>query len=220
MKVLGFEEDFPAFFESATELFEKYEFPITLFTIILLGAWACFGYRIFKFTLTALGALSFGAVGNLLVSPLLEDKLASIAEKINLPIISGLAFAILGAILVNLAEKFAVFAMGGGVGFLLGRLLLSKLTVAFPSFEFLGEKYSEIIIPAICALTLALLFTFKFRELYIATSGILGMILLLQIVLDISVPDPTEIMQYAFLALGGVLGVIACAYQLRREERV
>jgi hypothetical protein len=220
MQVLGFKENFPAFFESSSELFEKYEFPITLLTIILLASWACFGYRIFKFTLTALGALSFGAIGNLVISPFLEDKLTSLAEKINLPIILGLVFAILGAILVNLAEKFAVFAMGGGVGFLLGKLILSKLVTAFQGSEFLGEKYSEVIVPAICALTLALLFTFKFREIYISTSGILGMILLSQIVLDISVPAPTEITQYAFLAFGGVLGVIACAYQFRREERV
>lgn len=196
-------------------------FPVALSLVISLILIAFYSYRVFKLELAAAGAMLFGNIGYSMLAPLIFRSLPT-PEGVNLYAIVGVICAIVGAAVMASVHKLAIFAVGGGVGFLLGQTVYSVILEKAPELSegFLGTEVGFYVVAGSTALAVAVLMLLLFKPIFIILTSVGGMYFATLTVVQLVYPgiytlgDTGEL---ATLALGGILGICAAAKQFKNS---
>lgn len=192
-----------------------------IFSLALIAVFLCvlisfYGYKIFRFELTLLGALGFGLLGYLVISPFVTDLIGSAIDfEILISAAVGLLMAIIGAVFVNVFYRISLGLLGLLTGYLLGAYLYIWLLVLNPDVTFLRESYVSIIITVLVALIVGVLFFFFFRFIYIILSSFGGMILASMIILG---SVTTAVSALYAIPVGVIAGIFAAKRQFANYD--
>ena len=142
-------------------------FVIAIVAALLLGLMAIYSYKILRITLTLGGASVFGVLGCFLLAPFLQ-KFITVPEEINFSFAVGFVCAIIGGLLMNLLFKFALFVSGAIAGWMLGTTVINGiLGTLFPTVEFFNTQLGDLVVDAVCAITVGVVSLFLFKFVYI-----------------------------------------------------
>ena len=199
-------------------LFQTMGFPIILGALLGCIVLAFYGYRILKFALVAIGAIGFGVLGNMILAPLALGAMGEVSTDFNLAVIIGLVCAAIGALLINFLYKLAIFVSGAAVGYYIGTFVYVWLAGRFTDVAFFAEEYAPIVVGAVCALLVGLLFLFLFKFVYILSTSVGGMVSAGYVLATSIVTVPNPVVTYVCLGLGLVVGIIALVHQFKTAE--
>lgn len=199
------------------EILENYLFVALLSVIIVLGIMAYHGFWLFKKCLPISGALAFGAVGSLVVTPMLDDMVGNmIPEAISLAAIIGFVCAIVGALLMTYAFKLSIFLLGAGAGAGVG-LIVSALLKG--TIEFFATQIGALVAVGVCALVVAILTALLFRPLFIIVTSVLGLAAAGACVGLAVMPEGNLIVLGVCAAIGFIVGIFAAKKQFRASGK-
>lgn len=207
--------------ENIIALYSDFTIPVTLITVAVLGLIAFFGYRIFKYAVKVLVAVTFAILGNALVLPLVSDLIAPvIPESFSVGAIAGLVFAVIGLVLSIFCYKFVMFLVGGGVAYLLSDMIIGFIggLVALP--EFLLDGVGKIILIVLLALIVGVLFMIFFKLIYIVATSIGALALACALILLAVIPSADMTVVGIAMAIGAVVGLIAMFLQFKADAKV
>ena len=198
------------------DLYATAGFPAVLGIVIALIILAFYGYRLWSFEVKIIVAIALGVVGWSLATAYIP--LESIPEGINLPVIIGIACAILGAVIAKFLFKLSIFASGAFLGFSLGSVVFYPLLLGILSdVAFMYEPYMIYVVGGVFALLLGILFVTLFKHVYIIITSLGGMITAGYLVGALI--SPTPIGTLVGVALGIVMGIVSTTkqYKMARE---
>ena len=197
----------------AAEMLAQYGFVITLASVLVLGLIALFSYKIFKLSLTIIGALAFGAIGSMFLAPLLINAIGEVGA-VNLTAIVGFVCALIGGLLMHFLFKLALFVTGAAGGwFFVAPFVLALLQSQFEA-EFFATETGYYVVSAVCALLAAILFMFLFKFLYIVITSVGGMTVA-GFMVGSAIMPANLIVWVAFAAIGLIAGIFAAVYQYK-----
>ena len=198
------------------DLYATAGFPAVLGIVIALIILAFYGYRLWSFEVKIIVAIALGVVGWSLATA--YRPLESIPEGINLPVIIGIACAILGAVIAKFLFKLSIFASGAFLGFSLGSVVFYPLLLGIlTDVAFMYEPYMIYVVGGVFALLLGIIFVTLFKHVYIIISSLGGMITAGFLVGTLIMPSNAGI--FVGVALGIVMGIVAMTkqYKMARE---
>ena len=198
------------------DLYATAGFPAVLGIVIALIILAFYGYRLWSFEVKIIVAIALGVVGWSLATAYIP--LESIPEGINLPVIIGIACAILGAVIAKFLFKLSIFASGAFLGFSLGSVVFYPLLLGIlTDVAFMYEPYMIYVVGGVIALLLGILFVTLFKHVYIIISSLGGMITAGFLVGTLIMPSNAGI--FVGVILGIVMGIVAMTkqYKMARE---
>ena len=192
-------------------------FPVVLVAVIGLGFLAFRGFWFFEKALTVMGAIFFGAAGSTMLGPIVVASLGESAPaNVNLSVIIGLICAALGAVLIRVLYKVALFVCGAFFGYTAGHAiaaLLASLTKA----EFFTTGNGDLITCIVVAVLVGILCVFLFKPVYIIVTSIPTMVAA-GILLGTSIVttgDQTVLIVSGVVGL--IVGIAAASHQFKHS---
>lgn len=210
-----FKGDIPA---NLKEFFSTFGTPALLAAVIIGIALAFFGYKLFRASLAAVGALFFGAAADLFYSTLSKLFGNFEFEALNMRALTVIAAALLGALLMRYIHKLALFLAGAIFGWSFGAIALYVLLPGLSNIEFLKTEAGVYTALAVCALLFAILTPLLFKLFFIFTSSVLSLTVC-AVAIGLSLfksADYTVLIVSA--AVGILFGIIAMIYQYKEAE--
>ena len=207
--------------DNIIDMYSSFTLPITLVLIAILGLIAFFGYRIFKYAVKVIAAVSFAVLGNMLVLDFVKGFIAPmLPETFSVVAISGLIFALIGLILSIFCYHFVMFLIGGAVGYMTTSYILTLISgfVAIP--EMLREGVGFIVVSVLVALICGLLIMCFFKHIYIILTSIGSVALSFALILIAIIPSADMGIVGIALAVGALVGLIAMFLQFRADAKI
>lgn len=207
--------------ESIISIYTEFTIPITLIVVALLGLVAFFGYRILKYAIRVIAAVSFAVLGNFFVLDLARDFIAPmLPESFSVAAVAGLVFALVGLVLSICCYKFVMFLIGGGLAFMFADNIFGIIDsfVKLPSFVLDGVFKTALTI--IIALTIGLIFMYFFKLIYIITTSVGSLALAFALMMLAVIPTADASLVGAAIAVGAIIGVIAMLLQFKADAKV
>lgn len=207
--------------ESIISIYTNFTIPITLVLVALLGLVAFFGYRILKYAIRLIAAVSFAVLGNYFVLDLVRDLISPmLPESFSVAAVAGLVFALLGLVLSIFCYKFVMFLAGGGLAFMLSDTIIGLIGtfVALPSF--LTEGLGKIIISILLALIVGLIFMYFFKLIYIVATSVGSLALAFALVVIAIIPTADSSLVGVAVAIGAIIGLVAMFLQFKADSKV
>ena len=186
---------------------------LTLAMVIVGFVIALYSYKIFRVTLSVMGAVIFGFVGESYVAPAVITTASE--GMFNYSALVTLGCALVGAILMGVILKLALFVCGGAVGYLSGGFIAGLLA---PSIEFFATETGVLVAGIAAAVILGVLSIFLFKLLYILGTGLAGMYIVGVALVGYAMQGSSEIVVYAPYAIAVLGGLIATVVQYKRES--
>ena len=207
--------------ENIISIYSNFTIPITLVLIALLGLIAFFGYRIFKYAVKVIVAVSFAVLGNFFVLDSIKAFISPvIPETFSVAAISGLIFAIIGLVLSIFCYSFVLFLVGGGLSYMFAGSILGFIGNFVVIPEILLEGVGFIVVSVLIALVSGLLFMCLFKLIYILLTSIGSLALAFALVLLAVMPSADMTLICIALAIGAIVGVIAMLRQFKADEKI
>ena len=198
---------------------QNYSFYISLGLIAAFVIFALFGYKLFKIELAITGAATFGLLGFWYLAPLIVNALGErVPENVNLYVITGLACAAIGAVLVILIHKLAIFVGGAAAGAAIGWGVCMLVGMYYTESEFINSMAGRIVFAVVGGLIFGVLFLFLFKPIYIIVTSVGGMVVVGYLVASSVMSIESPIVVGISMAVGGLLGVFAAVYQFRSNR--
>ena len=194
-------------------------FYISLGLIAAFVVFALFGYKLFKIELAIIGAGAFGLLGFWYLAPLIVNALGEkVPENVNIYVITGLACAVIGAVLVILIHKLAIFVGGAAVGAAAGWGICIAVGMYYTDSEFINSMAGHIVFAAVGGILLGVLFLFLFKPIYIIVTSVGGMTVVGYLVASTVMSIQSPVVVGISMAVGGVLGIFAAVYQFKSNR--
>ena len=200
------------------EMVASYGFVLTLPIAVVCVIVAFWGYKIFKASLSIVGALVFGVLGATVVGPLVVGSMGDVLPGINISAAIGFVLAIVGAILIGVLYKVGIFVSGAAGGYLIGQMLLPLFASLLPDVEFITSELGTIIIPAVMALIVGIFSVFIFKFLYILATSVGGMTIVGFLVGTSVFNEPDGTVLIASLVVGAIVGIFAMVRQYKNAD--
>lgn len=207
--------------ESIISIYTNFTIPITLVLVALLGLIAFFGYRILKYAIKLIAAVSFAVLGNFFVLDLIRDFVAPVLpESFSVAAVMGLVFALLGLVLSIFCYKFVMFLAGGGLAFMLSDSIIGLIGtfVSLPSF--LTEGIGKTILSIILALIVGLIVMYFFKLIYIVATSVGSLALAFALVVIAIIPTADSSLVGVAVAIGAIIGLVAMFLQFKADSKV
>ena len=177
-------------------------------------------YRILRIVLAASASIGGGALGNLVLAPLIFANVEGLPEGIDYAAIVGIACAFIGWIIAWALHKLAIFLVGAGGGFYGGIFVYDILKNTCPDVEFIQSDMCFWIVCIALAIIGGLLFAYLFKPVYILITGLSGSVaaayLLGSSIFGVQVNDMNYLVPT--LIVGAILGIIASVAQFKNSS--
>lgn len=183
---------------------------VSIITAVVLTLFALFSYKIYKAAIIIVGAALLGGVGYMYISPWLAEVLG--IYEAWLPIAVTVVCAVIGAGLMKLLQKIAVFIAGAALGYFLGTFLNTAF-FAVSNPEFFSAAPGNIIVPIVCALICGVISGFAFKLVFILGTSVVSMIAAVTFVGNMFGLNATVAM-----IIGAVLGLMCAAVQFKMNK--
>ncbi len=187
---------------------------------VVLVLLAFYSYRILRVELSASAAIGGGALGYLVIAPLVLSNIQGLPEGIDFAAIIGIVCAILGWIIAWALHKLAIFLVGAGGGFYAGSFVYLFVALKWPEVEFLQSSAFFWIVSGILALAAGIIFVYLFKPLYIlvtSVGGVTGAAYLLGA--SVFGAQVNEVQYLApVLAVGAIFGTVAAVVQFKKAS--
>lgn len=207
--------------EGLISIYSNFTIPITLVLVALFGLIAFFGYRIFKYAVYLVSAVSFAVFGNVFVLDFVKGFIAPlIPESISVAAIAGLIFALLGLLLSIFCYKFVMFLVGGGLTFLLSDFFIAILSMFVSLPSFLTEGIGKTIISVILSLVVGLLFMSFFKFIYILLTSVGSLSLAFALLIIAIIPNADASLAGTACFIGAIIGVVAMFLQFKADAKI
>lgn len=208
--------------EEVITLLTTYFFAVMLASAVALVVFAFWGFKIFRVCLPLGGAIAFGAVGNLLIAPLVTGAIGGEALYlgsfgIDIAAAIGVVCAILGAVIMGVFFKFALFLLGAGTGYVVGANVFYMIGNGATE-GFFASNVAFYIVAAVAALIVAILFVLLFKYIYIFVTSVGGLAEVGAIIALTLMVDIIPVVLYAAMAVGAIVGIFAMVYQIRHAN--
>lgn len=207
--------------ENIISIYATYTIPVTLIVVAILGLIAFFGYRIFKYAVKVVIAVSLAVLGNAFVLPLVEDMVAPVLpETFSLGAVSGLVFALLGLVLSIFCYKFIMFLVGGGLAVLFSESLIAFVATLIEIPAFFLEGIGNIVLIVLLALVCGLVFMLFFKLIYIIATSIGSLAVAFTLLLLAVIPGADISLVGIALGIGAIVGFVAMLLQFKADAKV
>lgn len=207
--------------ENIISMYSNFTIPITLVLVALLGLIAFFGYRIFKYAVKVVVAVSFAVLGNFFVLDFIRDFISPmLPESFSVAAISGLIFALIGLVLSIFCYSFVLFLVGGGLSYMFSGYILGFIGTFVTIPEFLLEGIGFIVVSVLIALVAGLLFMCCFKIIYIILTSIGSLAIAFALVLLAVIPSASMPLVGIALGLGAAVGIIALFLQFKADSKI
>lgn len=183
------------------------------------------GYKLFKMGMYVIGAAGFGIVGYMFVAPYVRETLTTFLADIKLSMINpdvlvALLLALFSIFLTRCAYNGMLMLMGLAIGYYVGNNVLTGYVVNyFNTLEFLKDDVTGIVIGGLCGAVLAILFILLFKHIFMIATSFGCMVVAAYLTCSFLIPTADTTILLAFIILGIAIGVYACWYQYKEEEK-
>lgn len=202
-------------------MYTNFTIPITLVLIAFLGLMAFFGYRIFKYAVRLIAAVSFAVLGNFFVLDFIRDFISPmLPESFSVAAISGILFALLGLLLSIRCYNFVMFLIGGGLSYMFASSILGLIGTYVEVPAILTEGIGFIVVSVLIALVVGLLFMCCFKLIYIILTSIGSVALIFALILLAVMPSADMTITGVALGIGAAVGLIAMFLQLKADAKI
>lgn len=198
--------------------FSTFSAPTLLASLVLGLILAFFGYKLYRTSLAAVGALFFGASANLFY-PTISNLMGDFSvEPLNMRFATVIIAALLGALVMRYVQKLALFLVGAIFGWSFGAVALYAISPMLSEIEFFKTPSGIYTVLSVCALLFAILTPLIFKLLFIFTTSVAGLTVC-TVALALSLFNNVNYVLLAASAIAGlVLGIVAMMYQYREAE--
>ncbi|MBR3680675.1 MAG: hypothetical protein IKL79_01570 [Clostridia bacterium] len=181
---------------------------------------AFYSYRILRVELSASAAIGGGALGYLVLAPLILSKIQGLPDGVDFAAVIGIACAILGWIIAWALHKLAIFLVGAGGGFYAGMYVFIFVALKWPEVEFLHSEAFFWIVCGVLALAAGIIFVYLFKPLYILVTAVGGTVAAAYLLGASVFGANVNNVQYLtpVLTAGAILGIIAAVVQFKKAN--
>ncbi len=179
-------------------------------------------YRILRIVLSASASVGGGALGYLVLAPIIFANVEGLPEGVDFAAIIGIVCAFIGWVIAWALHKLAIFLVGAGGGFYGGIFVYDILKNTCPDVEFIQSDLCFWIVCVALAVIGGLLFAYLFKPVYILITGLSGAIaatyLLSSSIFGVQVNEMNCLVPT--LIVGAIIGIIASVAQFKNSSDI